>query len=284
MEHRPHPMMWQGEEAPTGPFLGGSDGPNLLEIPAGVKPRGLGRLPDIGTEGAPVARLLNAVLERLKAPDGGPSAFDASGLDEGCRRLLDDALGEGEVSVIVTGGAEYQIQESVLTGVWRIKTFDPLTGRALGDHVEVAEVPSLVRAAAEEATVEDIPIGEPPPGAMNVLPVLAEVRERAAAWRPGEPNHVISFTLLPMTPADMEFLKATLGVGPVQVISSGYGTCRVTLTGRRRVWSVQYLNVMDTVILDTLEIGDVPVSVRAAAEDFEDSAVRLAEILEAYFA
>jgi hydrogenase-1 operon protein HyaF len=40
---------------------------------------------------------------------------------------------------------------------------------------------------------------------------------------------------------------------------------------------------MDPVILDTLEIGDVPVAVTAANEDFEDSAERLAEILEAYF-
>jgi hydrogenase-1 operon protein HyaF len=40
---------------------------------------------------------------------------------------------------------------------------------------------------------------------------------------------------------------------------------------------------MDTIILDTLEVGDVPVSLCAADEDFQDSAERLGEILEAYF-
>jgi hydrogenase-1 operon protein HyaF len=39
---------------------------------------------------------------------------------------------------------------------------------------------------------------------------------------------------------------------------------------------------MGNVILDTLEIGGVPVSVLAAKEDFEDSSERLAEILEAF--
>jgi hydrogenase-1 operon protein HyaF len=50
----------------------------------------------------------------------------------------------------------------------------------------------------------------------------------------------------------------------------------------RYVWAVQYVNSMGNVILDTLEIGGVPVAVLAAAEDFEDSAERLAEIMQAF--
>ena len=42
-------------------------------------------------------------------------------------------------------------------------------------------------------------------------------------------------------------------------------------------------NAMDTIVLDTLEIGDVPVTARAAVEDFRDSAERLKEVEEAYF-
>lgn len=40
---------------------------------------------------------------------------------------------------------------------------------------------------------------------MNVLPVLAEIRERALAWRPGIRSQIINFTLLPMSPVDMSF-------------------------------------------------------------------------------
>ena len=42
-------------------------------------------------------------------------------------------------------------------------------------------------------------------------------------------------------------------------------------------------NAMDTIILDTLEVGGVPVVALAASEDFEDSAERLQQIIEAYF-
>jgi hydrogenase-1 operon protein HyaF len=82
----------------------------------------------------------------------------------------------------------------------------------------------------------------------------------------------------------MAFLQQVLGDGPVQLVSRGYGHCKVTATGARNVWSVQFFNAMSTIILDTLEIGDAPAAARAADEDFHDSAERLREIHEAYFA
>jgi hydrogenase-1 operon protein HyaF len=73
-----------------------------------------------------------------------------------------------------------------------------------------------------------------------------------------------------------------LGQSGVRIRSEGYGSCRIILTGLRRVWSVQFMNQMGTVILDTLEVGDVPSVALAAREDFEDSAQRLCELREAY--
>jgi hydrogenase-1 operon protein HyaF len=118
---------------------------------------------------------------------------------------------------------------------------------------------------------------------MNVLPVLAEIRHLMGRQRSGRPNHVINFTLLPMTPEDQEFLTQVLGRMPITIVSGGYGACKVLATGMTGVWAVQYMNSMGVVILDTLEIGDVPSAARAAAEDFEDSAERLSDILAAYF-
>jgi hypothetical protein len=69
---------------------------------------------------------------------------------------------------------------------------------------------------------------------------------------------------------------------PLVIRSGGYGSSRVFATGLRHVWAVQYVNGMGNVILDTLEVGGVPVSVLAAKEDFQDSAERLAEILQAF--
>ena len=86
-----------------------------------------------------------------------------------------------------------------------------------------------------------------------------------------------------MAPEDMSFLQASLGEGPVGLLSRGYGKCRIHATSTRHVWSVQYFNAMDEIILDTLEIGGVPVVALAATEDFHDSSERLREIYEAYF-
>ena len=207
--------------------------------------------------------------------------FRLEGLNDLERRLIDDVLGEGEVAGVVAlpDGTLVQIQESVLAGIWRVR----LEGDERHDYVEIGCVPEIVTRAAADLTATDVVIKAAPEGTMNALPVLAEIRERALSWRPGARSQTINFTLLPMSPADMSFLQETLGNGPIQLMSRGYGTCRVLATGVRHVWSVQFFNAMDTIILDTLEVGGVPVVALAADEDFEDSAERLKQIIEAYF-
>jgi len=85
-----------------------------------------------------------------------------------------------------------------------------------------------------------------------------------------------------LTGVDAEVLTSVLGQIPLVIRSGGFGSSRVFATGLRHVWAVQYLNGMGGVVLDTLEVGGVPVAVLAAREDFEDSAERLAEVLEAF--
>ena len=78
------------------------------------------------------------------------------------------------------------------------------------------------------------------------------------------------------------YIDAAIRQIPLVIRSEGYGSCRIFATGLRHVWAVQYLNSMGKIILDTMEVGGIPASACAAREDFEDSAGRLAEILEAY--
>lgn len=209
--------------------------------------------------------------------------FDITDLPADDRELLSQVVGEGEVAgvAVLTDGVVAQVQESVMAGLWRVR-FTDASGALVADYLEIGAIPQAVRKAAELAAA-DISFGAPPQGAMNVMPVLAEIRERMAAHTPGVASHIINFSLLPMSEADMGFLQETLGDGPVRLVSRGYGTCRVLATGARNVWSVQFFNAMDTIILDTLEIGDVPAAACAADEDFRDSAERLREIDEAYF-
>jgi hydrogenase-1 operon protein HyaF len=169
----------------------------------------------------------------------------------------------------------------VLAGVWRLEatTADGTTT----EWIDIGAVPlPILQAAAEQprATI-DIP-KHAPQGAMNALPLLFELQERSGAYQPGTENHIINFTLLPITEVDTQVLTSVLGQIPLVIRSGGYGSSRVFATGLRHVWAVQYINSMGSVILDTLEVGGVPVSVLAAREDFEDSAERLGEILQAF--
>lgn len=231
------------------------------------------------------AEMMPRLAEALEHQKPGVSGhlFDLTDFGVEEKMLIGEVLGEGEVSglVILTDGITAQLQESVLTGLWRLRFTDD-AGTEVADYLEVAEIPGVVVKGAS-MTKPTIAWGPEPLGAMNVMPVLAEIKDRMANIKPGQPNHTISFTLLPMNEVDMDFLHDALGDGPVQLLSKGYGTCRVLATGARGVWSVQYFNAMDTIILDTLEIGDTPAAARATEEDFQDSAVRIREIYEAYF-
>ena len=223
-----------------------------------------------------------AALKAQAAAPGEPLRVSLKSLSAGDLDVLFDVLGEGEVRAAVGGEALWRIEETVLPGLWRIavRTAD-------GEEVqwlEAAAMASPVLQAAQRLPQASIAVPRQlPAGTMNAPALIAELVTRSREWRPGAgPNHVVNFTLLPLSEPDAEVLTATLGQIPLSIRSSGYGSCQVFGTGLRHVWAVQYMNSMGKIILDTLEVGDIPASACAAREDFEDSAGRLAEILEAY--
>lgn len=221
-------------------------------------------------------------LETQRA-DAPGRLFDITDYEDHERELIRQVLGEGEVSGLAAlpDGAVAQIEEASMAGLWRVR-FTDAAGKIAADYLEIASIPHVVERAAA-FTAETLSFGAAPDGAMNVMPLIAEIDGRMRAYRPGDPSHTINFSLLPVNEIDMAFLQQTLGDGPVQLVSRGYGHCKVTATGARNVWSVQFFNAMSTIILDTLEIGAAPAAARAADEDFHDSAERLREIREAYF-
>ncbi|MGF1455714.1 MAG: hydrogenase expression/formation C-terminal domain-containing protein, partial [Alphaproteobacteria bacterium] len=245
--------------------------------------------PDM-TAGPAVLAMLTAFAVGLKAAAATGRAWRrrVDTLSASDRAILYDALGEGEVSMAIAGGAPgegtVQIHEAVLPGVWIGRAEDD-QGTVRAEWVEVGDAPRVLREVAESRPRADIAIDAlaPPLGSMNVMNVLSEVRSRATAWQPdGAPNHVMNFTLLPMSPVDTAFLAKVLGETGVRISSGGYGTARVIMTALKHVWAVQYLNGIGTTILDTIEIGDIPDAILASREDFEDSAARLDEIGEVY--
>ncbi|MEM7570393.1 MAG: hydrogenase expression/formation C-terminal domain-containing protein [Pseudomonadota bacterium] len=297
---RKNPLKWD-DEAPQGvlaPFEG-EDGlgaqssadplANLLGMPTGNSMHVPGDLTVPETTSPAVLDMLEKIFNALNAAAQHGKAWRRrlDHLSDDERTVLYDALGSGEVSVVIAPGTaeegDVQISETVLPGVWLGRAEDA-NGVLRSQWVEVADVPYAVRELAMTRPRSDINIDmlTPPRGAMNVMGVLSEVRAKAQAWRPGTPNHVVNFTLFPMTEADTSYLAKVLGESGVRASSGGYGSARVIMTALRNVWAVQFLNGLGAVILDTLEVGDVPNAVLASQEDFEDSAERLNEIRGAY--
>ena len=104
----------------------------------------------------------------------------------------------------------------------------------------------------------------------------------AGAYRDGDEAHVVNLSLLPVSQQELAWLQQQLGLGEVQVLSRGYGNCRISAAAWPNCWWVQFFNSEDTLILNTIEVVRVPRVACAAAEDFQDSAARLADILSAY--
>lgn len=232
---------------------------------------------------APAKRILQQVEHDLYAYPAAAPALDVTDLSSANRQFIDEVLGEGEVSIMVSGQCTLRIQESVLAGVWRVQQVNEHS-QLIGDSLEVGIIPrALVQSAFDEAASQiDTHWTNLPDGVMNAPPLLAELNGKIAAYRTGDTAHSINLSLLPQTEQDLAFLEQHLGKGFVTILSRGYGNCRITSTGTKNVWWVRYFNSQDTLILNTLEVSAIPDVACASAEDIDDSAGRLHEILQVY--
>jgi len=211
----------------------------------------------------------------------GPVVTDLGNIDDQSRIVLDQILGEGEVSVRYTGARKAISQESVLTGVWRTRYLGA-DDRIEQDLLEVGRVPHLVGLDLRSGTHPREHDSAADAGElMNALPLLTELSDGSARYRAGD-NRVINLSLLPMTQADLTLLDQRLGRGALHLLSRSYGQCHVHSTALPNVWWVRYFNSMGTLILDTIELVDVPAVVCAAPEDLADSRLRLVALLEPY--
>jgi hydrogenase-1 operon protein HyaF len=213
------------------------------------------------------------------AAPGATVGLDLAGLAPDVLAVIDDMLGEGEVAIRIDAPHRFRIQESVFPGLWRVCGLDG-EGRLAADWLEAAPMPSVVAAAARASARPAVAPVDPPAGAMNSPALLAELASSVAGRSEGDAAHVVNLTLLPLSPEDRQLLDAALPAGPVAILSRGFGSCRITSTGVRDVWRVQYFNSMSTPILDTIEVVDVPEVALAAPEDLADSRERLTELVD----
>lgn len=225
-------------------------------------------------------QLLGRLLQRMESREYQRSSARQSLLevDAGVVEQVNELLGHGEVSVVVTAPRYTRIQETAFPGIWRIQAHGE-DGHLVADDLEAGPIPQAVRDALPQLGPHTVAAVDQPPGVMNAPSILVELIGVSADYRPGAEPHVVNLTLLPVSPEDLDYLATGLGDGPVTMLSRGYGNCRISSTALPHTWWVQYFNSTDQLILNTIEVTDVPVVGLAAPEDLDDSTRRLREWL-----
>jgi hydrogenase-1 operon protein HyaF len=216
---------------------------------------------------------LRELLAGLRATPFGaspPLRFSLLNYPPAVRDEINQLLGEGEVSVKTA--LDLRAQETAFTGIWRVR----------GDGVDDVEASAFPGALRDLALARVMPPAGalPPSDLMNAPALHHEIRSLSAQWQAGRAAHVINLSLLPVTPDDLAWLDEQLGRISFSILSRGFGNCRITATALPFVWWVQYFNNMEKLILNSIEIVDLPAVALAAVEDYEESAIRLAEWIE----
>ncbi|MBL8790279.1 MAG: hydrogenase expression/formation protein [Rhizobiales bacterium] len=258
---------------------------DYMQMPQGMITYHMPALPERAAVSTLTAALekLDEVLLALNHWKPGHTGLvvDLGGLNAANRAFIDEVLGEGEVSIVA--GANLQIQEAVLAGVWRVRVLAD-DGALVRDSIEIGSIPSAVHDAAFATAHVGVrsPDGLSAEGLLASPSLLAEVHNVLVGGKGDDATHSINLSLLPHTDEDLAFLDQQLGAGSVHILSRGYGNCRISSTTTRNVWWVRYFNSQDTLILNSLEVARIPEVAFAAVEDIHDSAQRLSEILDVY--
>ena len=99
-----------------------------------------------------------------------------------------------------------------MAGIWRVES--STADGTQGEWIEIGPVPAPILRAAAELPRAEIQVPEQmPQGAMNAPALLFELQQRSSEYRPGAENHVINFTLLPITDVDAQVLTARARAG-----------------------------------------------------------------------
>jgi hydrogenase-1 operon protein HyaF len=216
--------------------------------------------------------------------DDAPGAsIDLAGLSEFERRFLDEILGHGEVSALVLGTQVIQVEETIFTGLWRVRSDAPGVAPAQ-DRLEIGLIPQiLITRAADAAGALALPDAETlSPGLVNAPHILAELVAKSAAFLTHGVGHMVNLDLVPISNDELTWLAGALGQGPVVILSAGYGACRIRSTRLAATWWVQYSNASDALILNSLEIASIPAVACAAADDIAESALRMRAVAALY--
>ena len=124
-------------------------------------------------------------------------------------------------------------------------------------------------------TLDAIPIHvvSTPPGEPgltgNARPLLRELLEAAGRLLETGETSAIDLSALPLTPADLDWLREKLGAGEISVTLQAIGESTLNETACPGVWWVTHHNEQGAVTSQFLEVAFVPELVKADPHDVE---------------
>ena len=118
---------------------------------------------------------------------------------------------------------------------------------------------------------DPIPIHFIPPGEPgltgNALPLLRELLEMVRRLIDAGESSAIDLSALPLTPADLDWLRERLGAGEISVTLQANGESTLNETGCPGVWWVTHRNEQGAVTSQFIEVAFVPELVKAHPQD-----------------
>ena len=159
-----------------------------LDMPRDMRTFSMPYVPE-NRDGAALAGardLLAELLTRLEGWTPGNGAnprLDLRGTAPETLAITNEMLGDGEVSIQVSGPRRLRIQESVFTGIWRVVEFDH-DNHIMADWIEAGALPQAVVDAAHAGSSPTVAEVEIPAGALNSSAVLQELRGQIASRSP----------------------------------------------------------------------------------------------------
>jgi hydrogenase-1 operon protein HyaF len=115
----------------------------------------------------------------------------------------------------------------------------------------------------------------------NTDAILHEILALLEAFVATGQTGAIDLHGLPLTVADYEVLRTTLGDGEVHAHINVIGKTEVRETLYPGVWWLTYYNMEEDIVADLLEVTSIPEILKAPAEDVREGLVRLGDLLRA---
>lgn len=103
----------------------------------------------------------------------------------------------------------------------------------------------------------------------NAPPLLHELVEMVRRLLAGGESSAIDLSALPLTPADLDWLRDKLGTGEIAVTLQANGESTLNETACPGVWWVMHHNERGAVTSQFIEVSFVPELVKAHPQDVE---------------